>query len=249
MSNNARRITRSKKEETGQQKVTRKANTWNESYGFHNFHLTDGQKELCNKIRENTLVFVDSVAGTGKSTAVLYEFVKEYIHDNSKQILVVRSPVEAGGLDKIGFLPNELSQKIEPHFASSKKILEQLLSKGKVETDLDHRIKFKIPNFELGATWDNCLVLIDECQQLQPMIMKLLLERIGVGTKVVACGSSGQLYGSEASKRNGLKDAIERFFDSNMTAKYPDVAFHKFEIEEIQRSEIVKTVVRAYEGM
>ena len=57
------------------------------------------------------MVFVDSVAGTGKSTAALYEFVKEYIHDNSKQILVVRSPVEAGGLDKIGFLPNELSQK------------------------------------------------------------------------------------------------------------------------------------------
>lgn len=249
MSNNSRRNTRAKKEESSDGKITRKANNWNESYGYHNFHLTDGQKELCNKIRANTLVFVDSVAGTGKSTAVLYEFVKEYIHDNSKQILIVRSPVEAGGLDKIGFLPNELSQKIEPHFASSKKILEQLLSKGKVETDLDHRIKFKIPNFELGATWDNCLVLIDECQQLQPMIMKLLLERIGVGTKVVACGSSSQLYGSEASKRNGLKDAINRFFDDDYKPRYEDVAFHKFEIEEIQRSEIVKTVVRAYEGM
>lgn len=246
MSNNARRNTRSKKEESGLQKVTRKANNWHESYGYHNFHLTDSQKELCNKISSNTLIFVDSVAGTGKSTAVLYAFAKEYIQDSSKQIIVIRTPVEAGGLDKIGFLPNELSQKIEPHFASSKKILEQLLSKGKVETDMDHRIKFKIPNFELGATWDNSLVLIDEAQQLQPMIMKLLLERIGVGTKVAVVGDASQLYASEAAKRNGLSDAIKRFIDTEGNPKYPDIAFHKFDVEDVQRSEIVKTVIRAY---
>lgn len=240
----SKRMTRSEKEKLNV--PIRRNTTWQDYNGYNSFHLTESQKELANKINSNTLVFVDSVAGTGKTTAVLHTFVKEYVRDPSKQILVIRTPVEAGGLDKVGFLPNELSLKIEPHFASSKKILEQLLSKGKVETDLDHRIKFKIPNYELGATWDNCLVLIDEGQQLQPMIMKLLLERIGIGTKVVVCGDGTQLYASEAAKRNGLSDAIKRFFNEDGTSKYPDVAMHKFTVEEVQRSEIVKTVIRAY---
>lgn len=242
-----RKVTRKQKEEFGAEpKVHRKASTWQEQYGYHNFKLTESQKELVDKINNNTLTFVDSVAGTGKSTAVLYAYVKEYLRDSTKQIIIIRTPAEAGGLDKIGFLPNELSQKIEPHFASSKKILEQLLNKGKVETDLEHRIKFKIPNFELGATWDNSLVLIDEAQQLQPMIMKLLLERIGVGSTVAVIGDGTQLYASEAAKRNGLTDAIKRFFTEDGTAKYPDVSFHKFSVDDVQRSDIVKTVIRAY---
>ena len=77
MSITKRRVTRKDKiteESKPSDRVTRKASNWNESYGYHNFHLTDSQKELCNKITENTLTFVDSVAGTGKSTAVLYHF-------------------------------------------------------------------------------------------------------------------------------------------------------------------------------
>lgn len=229
-------------------KFNRKAEGWQESYGLHAFKLTEAQKELCNKIMSHTITFVDSVAGTGKSTAVLHCFVREYLSNPHKKIIVIRTPVEAGGLDKIGFLPNELSMKVEPHFASSKKILEQLLSKAKVDNDLDNRIFFKIPNYELGATWDNSLVLIDEAQALQPMIMKLLLERIGVGSKVVVAGDSNQLYASEAAKRNGLKDAIKRFFDECGVSHFPDVAYHTFDVEDVQRSEIVKTVIRAYQG-
>lgn len=241
-----KKLTRQQKQELGEQDINRKTNNWNENYGYSNFHLTDSQKELVNKIRENTLTYVDSVAGTGKSSAVLWYFAKEYISDPSKKIIVIRTPMEAGGMDKVGFLPNSLEEKVAIHFASSKKILEQMLNKGKVDTDLGHRIHFKIPNFVLGETLDNSLIFIDEGQALQPMIMKLLLERTGVNSTVVVAGCSSQLYGSEGNKRNGLKDALNRFFDKDMNPLYPDVAFHKFEIEEIQRSEIVKTVIRAY---
>ena len=226
--------------------INRKANTWEGSYGFHDFKMTAAQQELIDKINHNTITFVDSPPGTGKSTAVLYAYVKEYLKDSTKRIVVIRTPVEAGGLDKIGFLPDSLDKKLEVHFTSSKKILEQLLNKGKVDSDMEHRIQFKIPNFELGATWDNCLVLLDECQQLQPMIMKLLLERIGVGTKVCVAGDSSQLYASDAGKRNGLLDAVERFFDKEDNPKYNDVAIHRFTVDDVQRSEIVKTVIRAY---
>lgn len=227
----------------------RKANNWAESNGINSFKLSASQQELVAKINSHTITFVDSPAGTGKSLGSLYAFVKMYLKDPSKHIYIIRTPVEAGGLDKIGFLPNSLSEKIEPHFSSTKRLLEQLLSKGKVENDMDHRIFFKPPNFELGATWDNSLVLIDEVQQMQPMIVKLLLERIGVNTKVVMAGDTSQLYATDASQRNGLKDAIPRFFDKDDNPKYPDVSIHRFGVEDVMRSEIVKTVITAYRNI
>ena len=245
----ARKQTRKQKVQEGTSPiVNRKAANWAGSNGIGEFTLTSTQKELANKITENTLTFVDSPAGTGKTLTILHTFVKEYLKDTSKKIIVIRTPVEAGGLDKVGFLPSELHLKLEPHFASTKNILVQLLNKGKVETDIDNRIFFKVPNFELGNTWDNSLVLIDEAQALQPMIMKLLLERVGVNTKVVVAGDSSQLYATEAAKRNGLKDALTRFL-VNGEPKFDDVAFHKFGVQDVQRSEIVKTVITAYQGM
>lgn len=245
----ARKQTRKQKVQEGSTPtVNRKAANWAGSNGIGEFTLTPTQKELANKIIENTLTFVDSPAGTGKTLTILHTFVKEYLKDASKKIIVIRTPVEAGGLDKVGFLPSELHLKLEPHFASTKNILVQLLNKGKVETDIDNRIFFKVPNFELGNTWDNSLVLIDEAQALQPMIMKLLLERVGVNTKVVVAGDSSQLYATEAAKRNGLKDALNRFL-VNGEPKFEDVAFHKFGVQDVQRSEIVKTVITAYQGM
>jgi phosphate starvation-inducible PhoH-like protein len=211
------------------------------------FAPTASQKTLMNTIRANTLTFVDSPAGTGKSSTVLWHFVKEYLTDHNKQIIVVRTPVEFAD-DKIGFLPNDLNSKTEVHFAAAKKILEDFLGKGKVESDFDERISFKIPNYMLGCTFTDSLVLIDEAQQMSPQILKLILERIGEGCKVVVAGDSNQLFES-GGKRNGLADAIDRFFkveDGFISSKYEDVGFHEFGVSEIMRSQIVKTVVAAY---
>ena len=188
--------------------VHRKTHNWSESYGINQIKLIPSQTELMHKIQNNTLTFVDSVAGTGKSMTCLYTFVKEYLRDNTKQLIVIRTPVEAG-LDKIGALPNSLEEKCEPHFSSTKKLLEQLLSRGKVETDMDHRIHFKIPNYVLGSTFDNSLIMIDEAQQLPANILKLLLERIGVDSKCVVLGDSTQLYTGNDSKRNGLRGVLQ----------------------------------------
>lgn len=137
-------------------------NKWSEQFGINSIHLTESQQELRKKILNNDLTFVVGSSGSGKSMTVLYTYVQEYLKDPSKQLIIVRTPVEAG-LDKIGALPNSLTEKIEPHFNSTKVLLQDLLSKGKVETDLDHRIHFKIPNYMLGSTFDRSLILIDEC--------------------------------------------------------------------------------------
>ncbi len=148
-------------------------------------------------------------------------------------------------MDKIGALPDSLEAKIEPHFAAARKLLEQLLSNGKVENDLGGRIEFKIPNYCLGATFDNSLICIDEAQQLPPLILKLLLERTGENSKVVVLGDNTQLY-TNSKGRNALIDAVPRFFGPNGTPKYPYTALHKFEVDDVQRSELVKTIIRAY---
>ena len=80
---NSRKKTRAEKIASGGQIITRKANNWQDSYGYHNFHLTQSQKELCNKINENTLTFVDSVAGTGKIVRCFISFCKR-IHPGYK---------------------------------------------------------------------------------------------------------------------------------------------------------------------
>lgn len=244
----SRKMTRSEKEEVGvYPKTPRKVFAGHDTYGLYQFKLTESQQELHHKINTNTLTFVEGVAGSGKSVSILYTFAREYLKDNTKQIIVIRTPVEAG-LDKIGALPDDYKAKTEPHFASTKKLLEQLLTRGKVETDLDHRIHFKIPNYVLGSTFDNSLILIDEAQQLQPQILKLLLERTGINSKVVVAGDNTQLYAGNAASRNALKDAIPRFFTSDGTSRYPDVTYHRFGVEDIMRSDIVKTVVSAYTG-
>jgi phosphate starvation-inducible PhoH-like protein len=220
---------------------------WNESYGIHNFTLTESQDRLRNKIIDNDFVVCEAPAGTGKSLSVLYSFVKEYIADSTKEIVIIRTPVQVG-LDDVGHLPSSLEDKISFHFESTKTLLEQLLTKGKVETDMGHRIHFKIPNFMLGATLDNTLLLIDEAQQMSPLILKLLLERVGLNSKVVICGDNSQMY-ANTKGRNALRDLTPRFFknvDGELVPKYPNCAYHKFDVEDVQRSEFVKTVIRAY---
>jgi len=248
MSKRARRFTRQVKEDNAP--VPQGKDKYSQD-GINDFSPTDVQKVLINKIRENTLVFVDAPAGSGKSSTVLWYFAKEYLANRHKQIMVVRTPVEFCD-DKIGFLPDKLENKLEVHFASSKELLEQFLGKGRVETDLNNRIHFKIPNFMLGCTLKDTLLFVDEAQQISPMILKLILERIGKNCKVVVAGSSEQLFDAH-NKRDGLADAVERFFDYDeemdiLTSRFKNVAYHEFDVDDCMRDEIVKDVIRAYRG-
>lgn len=207
--------------------------------------LTPNQTHVGNLIKSHDLVFVEGPAGCGKTVGILAEFVKRYQTDRSMKLIVIRTPVEAGS-DKIGFLPDDYNKKIEPHFQSARDALNLLMGKGKVDCDMDKRIFFKIPNYCLGSTWDNALVLIDEAQQLQPMIMKLLLERAGQNTKIVVAGDRTQLYVKDVT-RNGLSNAMAKFVDPDGEPYYDNVEWFRFPIEDSRtRSDLAYTVVHAY---
>ena len=211
------------------------------------FQPSKWQEEFIEVAANNRITFTDSVSGVGKSSAALYYACKQYLVNPYLNIVIVRTPVEAGK-DRIGFLPDDLDAKIEPHFASTRIILEEFLGKGKVENDLGKRIHFKIPNYMLGSTIRNSILIIDEAQQLEPMLLKLLLERIGDGTTALVLGSTSQLYTSNNNGRSALKDALERFFDKDGNPKYEGVGKYKYPLEAMMRDDIVKVVIRAYEG-
>lgn len=140
----------------------KKRKEYHDGLPIKDFQLTEKQRQLLDVIENNTITFVKAPAGTGKSATALYYAAQNYLNNVGDQIIVVRTPVEATK-DKVGFLPNDLEAKLEPHFASAKNLLEGFLGKPKVECDLGKRIHFKIPNFMLGSTFDNSTILIDEC--------------------------------------------------------------------------------------
>lgn len=174
------------------------------------------------------------------------------------KIYVIRTPVEAGP-DKVGFLPDKLEDKMAPHFGSTQALLKKMLG-GRYDTLVKSdypKVEFLIPNYALGHTFENALIFIDEAQQLQPSILKLLLERMGKYSKCVVAGDSSQLYLDEAQgrSRQALSDATLRFFrptrsledgEVYLEPKYDNISYHRFDVEDVQRSEIVKTVIRAY---
>ncbi len=240
----AHKRTRSVKAANGEKATPKPSEVAKVENKLNKFQPTEAQWQFLDKIEENVVTFVDAPAGTGKSSATLYYFCKQYLRNPDMQIVVTRTPAESN-MDKIGFLPNDLSQKLLPHYASTRKILEDFLGKEKVIADMDKRIHFTIPNYILGATLDNTLWLIDEAQLMQPIIMKLLLERIGHNTKVVVSGSSTQIYTGDKG-RNGMQDAMKRFFDAGGNSLYPDFAYHHFGIDDVMRSDVVKSVLHAY---
>lgn len=234
-------------EDNSNRRDKRRAWQQNECQGLFDFKPTVWQEEFLDVVNQHKVVLCDSVGGVGKTATALYYACREYLSDPTKKIIFVRTPAEVG-MDKIGALPGEanLQDKLGFHFESTRMLIENFIGKAKFEADLGKRIQFTIPNFALGHTRDNCVYILDECQLMPPLILKLLLERIGQGTKTIVLGSSGQLY-TDAKGRNAMRDARKRFFNQDNSKKYKDIGFYKFPIEAVKRDSVVMDIVRAYE--
>lgn len=219
--------------------------------GFNSFTPNSKQKHVNNLLIEFPLVFVQGCAGTGKTTGIIHHYCSEYMRDRSKKIMVIRTPVEAGP-DKIGYLPGDEDDKLAPHFSTYAGIMKTFMG-NKFEADLNKRIHFMVPNYALGATWDDALILIDEAQQLTPAIMKLLLERIGINSVCAVVGDPSQLYADDKTSRNGLTHAMDKFFikheyhgRTEYEPKSNMVSAFAYDPEDNVRSDISREVVRVY---
>lgn len=222
-----------------------------ECLGMKTFHPSKWQKECLDIISDHKITFVDSSAGVGKTSVALFYACQQYLADVNKKIVFVRTPAEVGK-DRIGFLPGAattgMEDKLGPHFESTKALLVDFIGKGKMEADEGKRIFFTIPNFALGKTFTDTVYVIDESQLLEPLILKLLLERIGLGTQAIVLGSSGQMYADNGNGRNALRDAIQRFFETDKTKKFERIGYYKFPLEACMRDDVVIDVITAYDN-
>lgn len=185
------------------------ANKFNNDWNMEWFEPSDKQQEALDKFDKSVFNILDASSGCGKTTTALWYAFKHYRVKNYERIIFVKTAVETGD-DLIGFLSGDEGQKLLAHHQTTREIMWNFISKNKLECDEGNRnIVLTIPNFLLGTTWDNCIVLIDEAQTLSGNTMKMLLERCGQNTKYIIMGDSKQRYAVK-HRGDGLSDLVVR---------------------------------------
>lgn len=208
------------------------------------------QVDCIEKFERNTFTIVDAPSGCGKTSTALWYALSEIKARRYHKLVFIKNASETGD-DPIGFLSGSETDKLAAHMDTTKRIFEGFISKNKLENDISKdRIRLTIPNFLLGTTFDNTIVILDEVQTMSPSTIKLLLERCGINTQYIILGDEGQRY-SIKKRESGLKDLIER-----VTIEHQGIRLSKFEPmfgyvkmsrHDNQRSEGSKFINKLYE--
>jgi phosphate starvation-inducible PhoH-like protein len=210
----------------------------------------EGSQHLITEAMDDCeLIVVDAPSGTGKSTTVLWKALNDYKQRKYQKVLLIKNPTEAGN-DQIGFLSGDKASKLEAHMESMKSIFLQFMSSGKLENDVkNENIVLDIPNYLLGRTFDDTLILLEEAQTMSPETVKLCAERAGQGSKVVVVGDSKQRY-SVKGRKDGLRDLIEKVTQEHagyLIPKYANVGYIRMESDNNMRSSLSKFITEIYE--
>ena len=167
---------------------------------------TLGQKEYLNAIRSNAITFGVGPAGTGKTYLAVAMAVKAFKAKEVSRIVLTRPAVEAG--EKLGFLPGDLQQKVDPYLRPLYDGLFDMLGAETYERLVEKQIIEVAPlAYMRGRTLDDSFIILDEAQNTTPEQMKMFLTRMGVGSKVVVTGDVTQIDLPERT-RSGLVDAL-----------------------------------------
>lgn len=221
----------------------------NESYSLEWFKPTESQQELVRSMIENDLTLVQGSSGSGKSTTVIWKALKDLKAGHYKKILFVKTPNESSD-DLIGFLPSTADDKLQVHFEATRSVFHQFMSKEKlVMEEKRGRISFKIPNFIQGATFENTLMILDESQSLSPNTMKLVMERVGKGSKIVVCADKRQRY-SYRKREDGFTNFVNMVTAVDEDGRYSNVdtiGYVEIPASANMRSDLSRLIVTLYE--
>lgn len=200
---------------------------------------TMGQKSYCDLMRKNTITFGVGPAGTGKTYLAVAMAVKEFKSGNVSRIILTRPAVEAG--EKLGFLPGDLQQKVDPYLRPLYDALFDMLGS---ETYLKYLERGNIEVAPLaymrGRTLDDSYIILDEAQNTTAEQMKMFLTRLGFGSKMVITGDITQIDLPDG-KKSGLKEAVR------ILAGVDDIATQRFTEKDVVRHKLVQDIVKAYE--
>ena len=199
---------------------------------------TTNQQALVKAYQENDLVFATGPAGSGKTYTSIALAVRALKNKEIRRIVLSRPAVEAG--EKLGFLPGDMKEKIDPYLQPLYDALEDMIPTQKLREMMDQNIIQIAPlAFMRGRTLSDAVVILDEAQNTTVPQLKMFLTRLGIGGKMIVTGDLTQVD-LPASQKSGLRDAIERF------QNIKGLRIIEFDEKDIIRHPLVKHIVAAY---
>lgn len=192
------------------------------------------------RIQEFDISFGVGPAGTGKTYLAVAAAVQALEQDRVRRLILARPAVEAG--EKLGFLPGDLSQKIDPYLRPLYDALYEMLGFEQVLKLVErHVIEVAPLAFMRGRTLNEAFIILDEAQNTTAEQMKMFLTRIGFGSKVVVTGDITQVDLPD-SRKSGLRHVIDILRDVE------GISFTFFDQKDVVRHPMVQRVVAAYES-
>ena len=199
---------------------------------------TNGQIKFIKEILNKKIVFVIGPAGTGKTFISVSHAVSMLTCGFVDKIIISRPAVEAG--EKLGFLPGDIKEKIDPYLRPIYDSLDENLPKDNVAKLIENqKIEIAPIAYLRGRTLNNSYIILDEAQNTSPIQMKMFLTRFGEHSKMVITGDITQID-LPSKNKNGLKDAI------NNLKKINDISFVYLTEKDVVRHSLVQKIVKAY---
>ncbi len=197
------------------------------------------QKKYIEAIQDHDIIFAIGPAGTGKTYLAVAMAVSYLLNKKVERIVLARPAVEAG--ERLGFLPGDMQEKVNPYLRPLYDALYHMLDVEKVNKLMERQVIEIAPlAFMRGRTLSDAFIILDEAQNTSPEQMKMFLTRIGFNSKAVITGDITQVD-LPASKRSGLIEAIR------ILKEVSGLAFAHFDERDVVRHELVQLIIKAYE--
>ncbi len=201
---------------------------------------TPRQVEYLKQIQEHDITFGVGPAGTGKTYLAVASAVDAYERELVQRIVLTRPAVEAG--ERLGFLPGDLAQKVDPYLRPLYDALYDLMGFDKVARLFERSaIEIAPLAYMRGRTLNHAFIILDEAQNTTPEQMKMFLTRIGIGAKAVVTGDVTQID-LQRGQKSGLIEARKILRDVR------GIAFTEFQKDDVVRHPLVARIVSAYEA-
>jgi len=200
---------------------------------------TANQQKLVKDFDTNDLLFAIGPAGSGKTYTAIALAVRSLKNREIKKIILSRPAVEAG--EKLGFLPGDMKEKIDPYLQPLYDALQDMITPLKLKEYMENgTIQIAPLAFMRGRTLSDAIVILDEAQNTTTMQIKMFLTRMGLNAKMIVTGDMTQIDLPYAQK-SGLIDALEVLKNVKGIAKV------EFDVKDIVRHKLVQRIVEAYE--
>ncbi|MDY5858821.1 MAG: PhoH family protein [Porphyromonas sp.] len=211
-------------------------------YGLHGRAILakgENQQEMCARFDNCDLTFAIGPAGSGKTFIAICLAVRALKAKQVRRIILSRPAVEAG--EKLGFLPGEMKDKLDPYLQPLYDALGELIPNAKLKDYLDTGVIQIAPlAFMRGRTLNDAVVILDEAQNTSPQQMKMFLTRLGMNSKMIITGDLTQVD-LPRGQRSGLRDAVERLQDVE------GISMIRMNQTDIVRHPLVQRIVDVYE--